>query len=75
MSSRFVRRSFPRRSFLKSFGVVPAIALPVLRSSPLLAAPPPPRLVVLFKGNGTILDSFWPSGTAANWTIPAGGIL
>jgi hypothetical protein len=67
---------FGRRSLIKSLGVtIPAVALPVLRSSPLLAAPPPPRLVVLFKANGTILDSFWPTGTAASWTIPAGGIL
>jgi hypothetical protein len=67
---------FGRRSLIKSLGVaIPAIAAPVLRASPLLAATPPTRLIVLFKGNGTILDSFWPSGTAANWTIPAGGIL
>ena len=67
---------FGRRSLIKSLGItIPAVAVPLLRSSPLLAAPPPPRLVVLFKGNGTILDSFWPSGTAASWTIPTGGIL
>src|SRR5687767_6179052 len=67
---------FGRRSLIKSLGVaIPAIAAPVLRSSPLLAAPPPTRLIVLFKGNGTILDSFWPTGTAASWNIPAGGIL
>jgi hypothetical protein len=67
---------FGRRSLIKSLGVtIPAVAAPVLRSSPLLAAAPPVRFVVLFKANGTILDSFWPSGTAANWTIPAGGIL
>jgi hypothetical protein len=67
---------YGRRSLIKSLGLtIPAVAAPLLRSSPLLAAPPPPRLIVLFKANGTILDSFWPSGTAANWTIPAGGIL
>jgi hypothetical protein len=54
---------------------VPAVALPVLRSSPLLAAPAPRRLVGFYTGNGTILDAFWPSGTATNWTVPAGGIL
>jgi len=65
-----------RRRFLKGLGMsVPAVALPVLRSSPLLAATPPVRLVVLFTPNGTILDKFWPTGSGANWTIPAGGIL
>jgi hypothetical protein len=67
---------FGRRSLIKSLGItIPAVAVPLLRSSPLLAAPPPPRLIVMFKANGTILDSFWPSGSAANWTIPSGGIL
>jgi hypothetical protein len=51
------------------------VALPVLRSSPLLAAPPPVRLAVLFKANGTIIESFKPTGSGTNWTIPAGGIL
>ena len=52
-----------RRSLLKSIGMaVPAVALPVLRSSPLYAQTAPVRLIVLFKGNGTILESFWPSG-------------
>jgi hypothetical protein len=65
-----------RRRFLRGLGVaIPAAALPVLRSSPLLAATPPVRLVVLFTPNGTILDRFWPTGTASNWTIPTGGIL
>jgi len=65
-----------RRRFLKGLGLsIPAAALPVLRSSPLLAAGAPVRLVVLFTPNGTILDKFWPSGTASNWTIPEGGIL
>jgi hypothetical protein len=65
-----------RRRFLQGLGMtVPAVALPVLRQSPALAAAPPVRLVVLFTPNGTILDKFWPSGSATNWTIPAGGIL
>jgi len=65
-----------RRSLLKSLGVtIPAVALPVLRSSPLLAATPPVRLVVMFKANGTIIDSFKPTGSGTNWNIPAGGIL
>jgi hypothetical protein len=65
-----------RRQFLKGLGVgIPALALPVLRTSPLLAATAPVRLIVLFTPNGTILDTFWPSGSGASWTIPAGGIL
>jgi hypothetical protein len=65
-----------RRDLLKSLGVgVPAVALPVLRSSPLRAATPPVRLAVLFKANGTIIESFKPSGSGTSWTIPTGGIL
>lgn len=67
---------FGRRSLIKSLGLaIPAVAAPILRSSPLLAATPPTRVIVLFKANGTILDSYWPTGTAASWNIPAGGIL
>jgi hypothetical protein len=65
-----------RRQFLKGLGVtIPAVALPLLRSSPLFAATAPVRLVVLFTPNGTILDTFWPTGAGTTWTIPAGGIL
>jgi hypothetical protein len=65
-----------RRSLLKGLGMaVPAVALPVLRSSPLYAQTAPVRLIVLFKGNGTIEGSFWPGAPGANYTLPAGGIL
>ena len=65
-----------RRSLLKSIGMaVPAVALPVLRSSPLYAQTAPVRLIVLFKGNGTIEGSFWPGAPGASYTLPAGGIL
>jgi hypothetical protein len=65
-----------RRRFLKSLGMaVPAVALPVFRQSPALAAPTFPRLAVLWYPNGTILDSFWPSGPGDKYTIPSGGIL
>jgi uncharacterized protein DUF1552 len=65
-----------RRRFLQGLGMtIPAVALPVLRSSPAFCDTPPVRLVVLFTPNGTILDKFWPSGSGTNWTIPAGGIL
>jgi hypothetical protein len=65
-----------RRRFLKSLGMaVPAVALPVFRTSPAFAAAPPPRLVFLWYPNGTILDMFWPSNPGTSWTIPAGGIL
>jgi hypothetical protein len=65
-----------RRRFLQSLGMaVPAVALPVFRASPALGAPTFPRLAVLWYPNGTILDSFWPSGPGANYTVPSGGIL
>jgi hypothetical protein len=65
-----------RRRFLRGLGMtVPAVALPVLRQSPLLAAPPPLRLAFFYTANGVILDSFWPTGEGTAWTIPAGGIL
>ena len=65
-----------RRALLRSLGLgVPAVALPVLRSSPLWAATPPVRLAVMFKANGTIIESFKPSGSGTTWTIPTGGIL
>jgi len=71
-----VSAQLTRRSLIKSLGIaVPAVAAPLLRSSPLLAATPPVRLVVLFKANGTIAGSFKPQGTGASWTIPPGGIL
>ena len=64
-----------RRSLLKGLGLVPAVALPVLRSSRAFAQTAPVRLIVLFKGNGTIEQSFWPGAPGANFTVPAGGIL
>ncbi|HEY0711617.1 MAG TPA: DUF1552 domain-containing protein, partial [Polyangia bacterium] len=67
---------FSRRRLLKSVAVViPAVAAPLLRASPLLAAPPPKRLIVLFKANGTVVEAFKPTGTASAWSIPTGGIL
>jgi hypothetical protein len=68
--------SFSRRKLLKSIStVVPAVAIPVLRSSPLLAQPTPPRLVVFMQANGIIPEMWKPTGTADNWSVPAGGIL
>jgi hypothetical protein len=70
------RFAVDRRRFLRSLGMaIPAVALPVLRSSPLLAATPPVRFALFFQANGTILDAFWPSTTGTSWTIPAGSIL
>jgi hypothetical protein len=68
--------SFSRRKLLKSIStVVPAVAVPVLRSSPLLAQTPPPRLVVFLQANGIIPEMWKPTGTVDNWSVPAGGIL
>ena len=73
MTPRFL---VDRRRFLQSLGMaVPAVALPVFRSSPALAAPTFPRLAVLWYPNGTILDKFWPSGPGTGYTVPSGGIL
>jgi hypothetical protein len=70
------RYQISRRNLLKSVGMaVPAIALPILRSSPAHAAPVVPRFVVMWYPNGTILDMFWPGGSGTNWMPPAGGIL
>lgn len=60
-----------RRTLLRSLGVgIPAVALPVLRSSPLNAAgAPPARLLVLMTANGTILDNWKPVGSGASYTM------
>jgi len=66
-----------RRRFIQSMGMtVPAVALPVLWSSPLLAAgAPAPRLLVFFSPNGTIYPHWGPTGTGTTYTIAAGSIL
>src|SRR6185436_19202606 len=67
--------SFPRRTFFKSALAIPAVALPVLRSSPLLGATPDVRLVVFYSANGTIPETWKPVGSTDAWNFPAGGIL
>jgi hypothetical protein len=70
------RHLVDRRRFLQSLGMaVPAVALPVFKSSQAFAAPATPRMAVLWYPNGTILDKFWPSNPGDKYTIPAGGIL
>ena len=66
---------FSRRTLFRSSLAIPAVALPVLRSSPLLAATPGVRLVVFYSGNGTIPDTWKPRGTTDAWEFPADGIL
>jgi len=66
-----------RRAFLKTLGVgVPAIAVPILRASPLLAqGNVSKRFVGIFTPNGTIPDSWRPQGNGTTFTIAAGAIL
>ena len=66
---------FSRRSLIKSSLAIPAVALPVLRSSPLLGATPDVRLVVFYSANGTIPETWKPRGTTDAWEFPAEGIL
>ena len=67
---------FSRRTLFKSASMaIPAVALPVLRSSPLLGATPDVRLVVFYSANGTIPETWKPSGSTDAWTFPADGIL
>ena len=54
---------------------VPAVALPVLWSSPLLAAGATTRLLVFFSPNGTIYSHWGPTGAGTSYTISAGSIL
>ncbi len=64
-----------RRGFIKALGVVPAVALPVLRSSPLLAATPITRLLIFFTPNGTVYESWGATAMGTNFSIAAGSIL
>ena len=66
---------FSRRTLFRSSLAIPAVALPVLRSSPLLAQTPGVRLVVFYSSNGTIPDTWKPKGTTDAWEFPAEGIL
>jgi hypothetical protein len=70
-----VNPRFPRRTLFKSALAIPAVALPVLRSSPLLGATPDVRLVVFYSSNGTIPETWKPRGTTDAWEFPAEGIL
>ncbi len=65
-----------RRRFIQSMGMtVPAVALPVLSSSPLLAAGATTRLLVFFSPNGTIYPHWGATGAGTTYTIAAGSIL
>ncbi|HET6281195.1 MAG TPA: DUF1552 domain-containing protein [Polyangia bacterium] len=64
-----------RRRFIKTLGAVPAVALPVLRSSPLLAATPITRLLVFFTPNGTVYESWGVTGLGTNYSIAPGSIM
>jgi hypothetical protein len=66
---------FDRRKLIKSALAIPAVALPVLRSSPLLGATSDVRLVVFYSSNGTIPETWKPRGTTDAWEFPAEGIL
>jgi hypothetical protein len=66
---------FSRRTLFRSSLAIPAVALPVLRSSPLLAQTPGVRLVVFYSSNGTIPDTWKPRGTTDAWEFVPDGIL
>ncbi len=64
-----------RRQFLKSLGAIPAVALPVIRTSPLYAATAPVRMVIFFTPCGTIPDAWKPVGTGTDFSFAPGSIL
>src|SRR4051794_35088707 len=69
------RRYVSRRDFLKGLGLSTAIApfIPTLDHFA-EAAGFPQRLLLTFAPNGTILDSFWPTGSETAFTFPSGCI-
>jgi hypothetical protein len=63
-------RRFSRRSLLTATGAS-ALLLPLLHQEQTLGATPtfPKRILFVVTGNGTIENSFWPTGTDGNLTL------
>ena len=62
-----------RRSLLAATGAS-GLLLPLLNARPGLGATPefPKRVIFAVMGNGTIENSFWPTGAAANLSYEPG---
>jgi Protein of unknown function (DUF1552) len=70
-------RSFCRRNFLQAMGLSAAAApfLPYFdREAEAQDNGFPRRLLLIFTGNGTLADQYWPTGTETNFTFGAGSI-
>jgi hypothetical protein len=65
-----------RRDFLKAAGTSAALApfVPYLNRRAEAAGAFPRRLLLVFSGNGTIENQFWPVGDGANFTFKPGSI-
>jgi hypothetical protein len=65
-----------RRDFLAAAGASAALApfLPVFNRRAEAAGTFPRRLLMVFSGNGTVEDQFWPVGDGANFTFKPGSI-
>jgi hypothetical protein len=71
------RGATSRRQLLRALGVS-AAAAPFVPALDGWAAPgdrPPKRMFLLFSPHGIIPETYWPSGSGAAFTFPAGGIL
>jgi hypothetical protein len=70
-------RTTPRRDFLKAMGLSTATLpfLPYFNSRAEAAGGTfPQRLLLVFTGNGTLENLFWPTGTETNFQFVPGGI-
>jgi hypothetical protein len=65
-----------RRDFLKAAGTSAALApfVPYLNRRAEAAGAFPKRLLLVFSGNGTLENQFWPVGDGANFTFKPGSI-
>ena len=65
-----------RRDFLAAAGASAALApfLPVFNRKAEAAGAYPKRLLLIFTGNGTLEDQFWPVGDGAGFTFKPGSI-
>jgi Protein of unknown function (DUF1552) len=66
-----------RRTFLRRLGAAPTLLpfVPLLNGHAQAAGVIPKRLILVFQGNGTVDNLFWPTGSGSNFSFPAGSIL